>query len=268
MDSNYPVLQLDAGKNTGHSTNSLSVNHYIGESSSACSDDTQPQQLDNVLAGSAYGHSDSQTLKTNIEPALREPSHLDPNLNHDGAPIRISKFRRAITRGERKPKQRNSQFEEEKIAHSDLVTNLEQSVKDLQHALENRKLFLGPQTTDNKIYTDFEAILNQIRTWSGSFYHDGPISINGISQEILSDMGKVAPSTHTEKFPELLSENSTRRYFVQGWASLLIIESIFPPSSGTFDKQPLPDLYKDRWMEPDLANSAFTIEKKLASAGK
>lgn len=143
---------------------------------------------------------------------------------------------------------------------------IKESVNRMAFAMERKEIFLGPQASDEVIYSHFQSLLGQIKTWSVAFARDLPVIPEDILStkihEILHEFQKVA--TTDFDIQSFLNAPKRMRLLVRGYVSLAIAESFFhtlpsgahPGSDG-----------EDVWMEKELARSFSFIEKKFFYAG-
>lgn len=140
---------------------------------------------------------------------------------------------------------------------------IRESANKMAYAMESKDLILGRQDSDDAVYSLYQIVLGQIKTWSVPFAQDRPQSHFEFAADMIEDFQKVAPAV--TDFPRFLQTPKNMRLFVRGYVSLAIGHMLFRtlpagthPGSGG----------QDIWMDRKLARGVVRIENSLFSAGK
>jgi hypothetical protein len=145
---------------------------------------------------------------------------------------------------------------------------LKNSAHELQKVKETRELVFGPQMTDDVIRTRFESLLADIRTWASEFACTTGQEPS-FEEAMLSEYQRVAPSCETLEhlYATVKSEipkqdKKQKRYFIRGWTSYIMIQSIFR----TLDEQGT--IGHDSWLFEDDSKAFERLEQRLWHAGE
>jgi hypothetical protein len=187
-----------------------------------------------------YAHSDE--YDTRAETQLQEHIH-QLQLRNDQQARQISELQANI----------RSEVEKGK--------KIKESANRLTYAMESKELFVGRQDSDDVIYSRFQSLIGQIKTWSVPFAQDRSIA-RDYSQTSIDEICKVAPCvSDIQRFFQI---PKNLRLFVRGYVGLAMAESLFR----TLPYGPNPGLYgEDAWMDKELALSMASIENSLLYAG-
>lgn len=142
---------------------------------------------------------------------------------------------------------------------------IKESANLMQEAMDNKELFLGPQSTDEDVRMRFGSLNSSIKTWSANFMTE-PVIAPQFNPDSLSSFLDIAPLcreiVHLES---LISNRKVRRLFIRGWTSYVVSNLIFktlpdhahPGSDGL-----------DLWLGEAERNSLNTLERPLFYAGQ
>ena len=140
---------------------------------------------------------------------------------------------------------------------------IKESAHKMTFAMENKELFIGPQASDDQIYSQFQTLLGQIKTWSVPFAKGRPtIDIDLSSVEILAEFRKVTPGIFD--IGRYLRTPKNLRLFVRGFVGLVLAETLFR----TLPERSHPGSdAEDIWMDKEIAHGVALIENSLFYAG-
>lgn len=128
--------------------------------------------------------------------------------------------------------------------------------------MESKELFVGRQDSDDVIYSRFQSLIGQIKTWSVPFAQDRSIA-RDYPQASIDEFCKVAP--YVSDFLCFFQNPKNLRLFMRGYVGLAMAESLFR----TLHYGPNPGSYgEDAWMDRELAHGVASIENSLLYAGK
>ncbi|KAF2815179.1 uncharacterized protein BDZ99DRAFT_549751 [Mytilinidion resinicola] len=140
-----------------------------------------------------------------------------------------------------------------------------QSAGQMQKAMDNKELFLGPQMTDDDIQTKFKSLISSIKTWSSNFLGD---NLQGpeFSQESVLSYVQVLPLCPEIRFIEpTLAKKKNRRLFVRGWTAYvisdLVLRTLPVPTPGA--DAPKGFTSADLWLEENVRSSLLELETRL-----
>lgn len=140
---------------------------------------------------------------------------------------------------------------------------IKDSANKMAYAMESKDLYVGRQDSDDAVYSRFQTLIGQIKTWSIPFAQDRPSFHVESAAGAIADFRKVAPAV--TDFSRFLQTPKNMRLFVRGYVGLIMAEMLFRTlPSGTH----LGSKGEDIWMDTKLARSVFLIEKRLFDAGK
>ena len=138
---------------------------------------------------------------------------------------------------------------------------IKESADKMTYAMESKELFVGRQDSDDAIYSRFQSLIGQIKTWSVHFAQDRSIA-QDYSQTSIDELCKVAPCV--SDIQRFFQTPKNLRLFVRGYVGLAMAESLFR----TLPYGPNPGLYgEDAWMDRELAHSMASIENSFLYAG-
>ena len=107
---------------------------------------------------------------------------------------------------------------------------IKESANKMQCAMESKELFVGHQERDDVIYSRFQMLVGQIKTWSVPFAKGTP----RLEGEYGEDIHRVAPTiVDLESFERFLGTPKNMRLFVRGYVALLWLTSYFEISHMT-----------------------------------
>lgn len=139
---------------------------------------------------------------------------------------------------------------------------VKESANKMAYAMESKDLYVGRQDSDDAVYTRYQNLISQIKTWSVPFAQDRPPSHFGLTAKMIEELQRVAPAV--TDFPRFLQNSKNMRLLVRGYVSMAIAAMLFRtlptaghPGSGE----------EDTWMDKELAHGVFLIENSLFSAG-
>lgn len=140
---------------------------------------------------------------------------------------------------------------------------IKESANKMAYAMESKDLYVGRQDSDDAVYSRFQILLGQIKTWSVPFAQDSAPSHFEFTPEMIEEFRKVAPAV--TDFTRFLQTPKNMRLFVRGYVSLVIAETLFRtlPTATHYGSGA-----EDIWMHRKLAHGVFAIENKLFYAGK
>ena len=139
---------------------------------------------------------------------------------------------------------------------------IKESANKMAYAMESKELFVGRQDSDDVIYSRFQSLIGQIKTWSVPFAQDRAFA-RDYPQASIDEFLKVAPSV--SDFQRFFQTPKNLRLFMRGYVGLAMAESLFR----TLPYGPHPVSYgEDVWMDRELAHSVASIENSLFYAGE
>ena len=139
---------------------------------------------------------------------------------------------------------------------------IKESANKMAYAMESKELFVGRQDSDDVIYSRFQSLIGQIKTWSVPFAQDRAIA-RDYPQASIDEFCKVAPSV--SDFQRFFRTPKNLRLFMRGFVGLAMAESLFR----TLPYGPHPVSYgEDVWMDRELAHSVASVENSLFYAGE
>ncbi|KAL9085635.1 MAG: hypothetical protein Q9165_007536 [Trypethelium subeluteriae] len=146
---------------------------------------------------------------------------------------------------------------------ADELEQARRSAGQMQIELENKEFSLGRQATDADLQSDFESILNGIRTWATNFDEKGTAELK---QDRLQEYLRVTPNQTPETLRSILQEKKKRRLFIRGWAASVmcacLIRSLprlsYHPEPGSFD----------RWLDKKSSALFGDLELRLLFAAR
>ena len=165
----------------------------------------------------------------------------------------------------------------ENVAHARTIENLredlhveaenskkiKESANKMAYAMESKDLYVGRQDSDDAVYSRFQILIGQVKTWSVPFAQDCPPSHFEFTPEAIEEFQKVAPAV--TDFTRFLQTPKNMRLFVRGYVSLVIAETLFRTlPTATHSGSGAEDI----WMHRKLAHGVFAIENRLFYAGK
>ena len=145
---------------------------------------------------------------------------------------------------------------------------IKESANKMQHAMESKELFVGRQDSDDVIYSRFQTLIGQIKTWSVPFAQGRPKFKGEFVTEAIEHIRRVAPGVaDTESFEEFLRVPKNMRLFVRGYVGFAVADHLFrslPYST--------PESYTgfhgaDVWMDRRLVEPVSVLEESLLYAG-
>ena len=140
---------------------------------------------------------------------------------------------------------------------------IKESANKMAYAMEKKDLYVGRQDSDDAVYSRFQMLIGQIKTWSVPFAQNGASSHPAFTAEVLEEFRKVAPAV--TDFPRFLQTPKNMRLFIRGYVSLAIAEMLFRTlATGTHSGSGGEDI----WMDGELAHCVYLIENSLFYAGK
>ena len=139
---------------------------------------------------------------------------------------------------------------------------IKESANKMAQAMESKDLFVGRQDSDDVVYSRFQLLLGQIKTWSIPFAQERHPNQLKLAIDI-EDFRKVVPAvTDMSRF---LANTKNMRLFVRGFVSLTMAETLFRTLPYEFHPGTRGE---DVWMDQDLARGVSVIETRLFNAGK
>ena len=134
------------------------------------------------------------------------------------------------------------------------------SANKMAYALENKELFVGRPNSDDFIFGEYLALMNQIKTWSASFAHGPPVDCHNLPSDVAQEVHAVAPAGLG-----FLQTRKDLRLIVRGYVGLMLQSCIFrvllyKPQRNTYGK--------DIWMDSALADHFSQIENNLFDTSK
>lgn len=143
------------------------------------------------------------------------------------------------------------------------VSQIKESANKMAYALESKELYVGRQDSDDMIYSRFQALIGQVKTWSIPFAQGLSINLRDSTQGQLEELRKAAPGIFD--LPQLLLTRKDIRLLVRGYVAFAITEPLFRALLYTPQRKTYGE---DIWMENRLAHSVSRIEDRLFFAGK
>lgn len=145
----------------------------------------------------------------------------------------------------------------------DRNSRIKELANQMQYTIESKELFVGPQSSDDEILSDFRSILDEVRTWSIKFACESPISLDNLPVSVVTAFQRLAPACPDLR--RLLSNRKHRRLFVRGWVSLGLADWLFRclPSDHHSGSR-----CEDGWLDTETAHGVFLVERMLVNAGK
>ncbi|KAL8668799.1 MAG: hypothetical protein Q9168_006580 [Polycauliona sp. 1 TL-2023] len=159
--------------------------------------------------------------------------------------------------------------------HANLTTETKsrQQIKDsankMQYAMESKELFVGRQDSDDIIYSRFQTLVGQIKTWSVPFAQGQPNLQGDISTAATEYIRRVAPGIVDKRsFEGLLERPKNIRLFVRGYVGSVMADTLFrtlphgtPGSFSSFSGT-------DVWMNGRLVQPVSVLEETLFKADR
>ena len=147
-------------------------------------------------------------------------------------------------------------------AEAENSEKVKESAKKMAYAMQSKDLYVGRQDSDDAVYTRYQNLISQIKTWSVPFAQDRPPSHFELTAKMIEELQKVAPAV--TDFPRFLQNSKNMRLLVRGYVSMAIAGMLFRtfPSAGHPGSGG-----EDTWMDKELAHGVFLIENSLFSAG-
>ncbi|KAF2200938.1 hypothetical protein GQ43DRAFT_432074 [Delitschia confertaspora ATCC 74209] len=161
---------------------------------------------------------------------------------------------------------RNLQVELEKALKDNERTK--SSANQMQQAMDNKELFLGPQATDDDIRIRFGSLNSSIKTWSSNFLSESS-TMPIFREDLLSSYLDIVPLCREVRHIEnLVSERKVRRLFVRGWAAYVISNLVFRalPAESQNGETHQGSAGADLWLGESERNSLLTLENRLFHA--
>lgn len=135
---------------------------------------------------------------------------------------------------------------------------IKESANKMAYAMESKDLYVGRQDSDDAVYSRFQTLIGQIKTWSIPFAQDRPSFHVESAAGAIADFRKVAPAV--TDFSRFLQTPKNMRLFVRGYVGLVMAEMLFRTlPTGTH----LGSEGEDIWMDRKLAHAVFRIENRL-----
>ncbi|KAJ4292501.1 hypothetical protein N0V90_009163 [Kalmusia sp. IMI 367209] len=138
----------------------------------------------------------------------------------------------------------------------DKVDRTKRSAHQMQTTLDNKELFLGPQSSDDEVKARFSALLTSIKTWSINFSGQGA---SKFALESLPAYQRVAPLSSQIEYLEktITTSKKQKRLFVRGWVAFIMSHHLFR----TLDL--MGDMGSDLWLENAFAQNFACLENRL-----
>lgn len=140
---------------------------------------------------------------------------------------------------------------------------IKESANKMAYAMESKDLYVGRQDSDDAVYSRFQALVGQIKTWSVPFAQDRPPFHVEPAAGAIAEFRKVAPAV--TDFSRFLQTPKNMRLFVRGYVGLTMAEMLFRTLR---TRTHLGSEVEDIWMDRKLAHAVFRIENRLFDAGK
>lgn len=204
-------------------------------------------------------------MKNNIQESINDEYYYSDEYDKPAEPHRINHEERIhILQHENEQQARIISELQNDLNHEiENSRKIKESANKMAFAMESKEIFIGPQASDDVIYSRFQSLLGQIKTWSIPFARDLTTISEDLSLINLQEFQKVAPAV--SDLPRFLQVPKNARLFVRGYVSLAMAESLFR----TFPNEPHPGSdAEDVWMDKEVAHSVFLIENNLFYAGK
>ena len=133
---------------------------------------------------------------------------------------------------------------------------------------KSKELFVGRQDSDDIIYSRFQTLVGQIKTWSVPFAQGQPNLQGDISTAATEYIRRVAPGIVDKRsFEGLLERPKNIRLFVRGYVGSVMADTLFrtlphgtPGSCSRFSGT-------DVWMNGRLVQPVSVLEETLFKAG-
>lgn len=142
---------------------------------------------------------------------------------------------------------------------------IKESANKMHHAMKSKELFVGRQDSDDIIYSRFQTLVGQIKTWSIPFAQ-GRVNIPGeFSREAINHIRRVLPLIESKNdLEEFLETPKHMRLFVRGYVGFAMADYLF---------RSLPHAYAgfhdtDVWMNQHLVQPVATLEETLLRADR
>lgn len=136
---------------------------------------------------------------------------------------------------------------------------IKESANKMQHAIESKEFFVGHRDSDDIIYSRFQMLDGQIKTWSVPFAKGTP-RLEGE----YNDIRRVTPRVvDCESYERFLGTPKNIRLFVRGYVGLTMTDHLFrnlPHDSVGFHGA-------DIWIDKKLVKPVSILEQALFGAG-
>lgn len=146
---------------------------------------------------------------------------------------------------------------------------IKESANKMQYAVESKELFVGRQDSDDMIYSRFQTLVGQIKTWSIPFAQGRPKLQGEFSAAAIDHIRRVAPRiADKESFEAFIGTPKNMRLFVRGYVGFAMADHLF--RSLPFGA---PGFYSgfhgaDVWMNQRLVQPVSILEEALFYAGR
>lgn len=146
---------------------------------------------------------------------------------------------------------------------------IKESASKMQYAMESKELFVGRQDSDDMIYSRFQMLVGQIKTWSVPFAQGRPKLHRDFSQALSDRIRRVAPRIADKESLEIfLQTPKNMRLFVRGYVGFAIADQLFRSLPYT-----APSFFSgfhgtDVWMDQRLVQPVSVLEETLLYAGE
>ncbi|KAL8879399.1 MAG: hypothetical protein Q9198_002978 [Flavoplaca austrocitrina] len=146
---------------------------------------------------------------------------------------------------------------------------IKESANKMQYAMESKELFVGQQDSDDMIYSRYQKLIGQIKTWSIPFAQGRPQLQGELSAAAIDAVRRVAPTiTDQGSFENFLRTPKNMRLFARGYVGFAIADQLFrnlphsvPGSYSQFHGT-------DVWMDQRLVQPVAVLEETFLWADR
>jgi hypothetical protein len=153
--------------------------------------------------------------------------------------------------------------------HQEAILQTKESARRVQAAMQDKKLFIGPQALDRTIQIEFNTLFKNVRTWSrylgGAGGATDEAGLLSLDPAVGKQFEAIAPRSDDLALASILANKSRRRYLIQGWIGLVMVENLLPtlPEAGYPGNSA-----RDLWLDSTKAEPLWQLERALYCPGK
>lgn len=138
----------------------------------------------------------------------------------------------------------------------------------MQYVMKSKELFVEPQDSDDFIYSRFQTLVGQIKTWSVPFAQEKPKLHENFPAAAIDHIRRVAPSiTDKESFEKFLRIPKNMRLFVRGYVGFAMADHLFRSLPYNTMGHLAGFHGTDVWMDQELVQPVSLLEETLLYAG-